>query len=295
MGPDREYDEDEWSPRVNLVYDLGSKGVLRAGWGYFYQSQRPFELQVEFGETEFQKSERAEHWVLGYETDLGSKYRLRADAYRRSIEDPQVRYETLFDPFNTFPEARIDLVAIEAESAESHGVELSLRARQGDRLQWWVSYGWSQVEDRVAGRDQKRSIDQTYSLVASANWQPSRKWSLTWVWLYHTGWPTTDVSAQAFPTSEGEFFVDYDVGLFYAERLADYHRLDFRASRTSKLGPGLLTLFLDVRNLYDRANPRGIAIVDSIFSPRGDGSFDVSWPEEDWLPILPSFGISYEF
>lgn len=34
-------DEDELSPWVNLVYDLKSSGVLLAGWGYFYQSQRP--------------------------------------------------------------------------------------------------------------------------------------------------------------------------------------------------------------------------------------------------------------
>ena len=288
-------DEDEISPRVNLVYDLKSGGVLRAGWGFFYESQRPYELQVQFGETEFQKSERAEHWILGYETDIGSKFRFRTDAYRRSVANPQIRYETLFDPFNSFPEARIDLIEIPAQSARSHGLEASLRARQSSNLGWWVSYGWSQVEDRVQERDVNRSIDQTHSLIASVNWQPSKKWSLTWVWLYHTGWPTTAVSAELAQSPTGELFIDYTVGPFYAERLDDYHRLDFRASRSSKLGPGLLTLFLDIRNLYNRSNPRGIAIVDPEFVDQSDGSVDVVFPQEDWLPILPSFGISYEF
>jgi hypothetical protein len=288
-------DEDEISPRVNLVYDFKSGGVLRAGWGLFYQSQRPYELQVQFGETKFQKSERAEHWILGYETDIGFKYRVRADAFRRSIADPQIRYETLFDPFNSFPEARIDLIEIPAQSARSHGLEVSLRARQSNQLSWWVSYGWSLVGDRVQERDVKRSIDQTHSLIASANWQLWKKWSLTWVWLYHTGWPTTAVAAELANRPTGELFIDYTVGPFYSERLDDYHRLDFRASRSSKLGPGLLTLFLDIRNLYNRSNPRGIAIVDPEFVDQPDGSIDVLFPREEWLPILPSFGISYEF
>ncbi len=288
-------DEDEVSPRVNLVYDFKSGGVLRAGWGYFYQSQRPYELLVQFGETEFQRSERAEHWILGYETDLGTKYRLRTDAFRRSIVDPQIRYETLFDPFNSFPEARIDLIEIRADSAQSHGLEVSLRARQSSKLNWWISYAWSKVEDQLAERDVRRSIDQTHALTASANWQPARKWSLTWVWLYHTGWPTTSVSAQLARNAAGETFIDYTVGRFYAERLDDYHRLDFRASRTSKLGPGLLTAFLDIRNLYNRSNPRGVAITDPDFIRQPSGSIDVFFPTEDWLPILPSIGVSYEF
>lgn len=288
-------DEDEVSPRVNLVYNLGSKGVLRAGWGYFYETQRPYELQVEFGETEFQPMERAEHWTLGYETEIGRRYRFRTDLYRRTISEPQVRYETLFDPFNAFPEGRIDLIETAADEARSYGAEASLGARYGLRLSWWVSYGWSQVEDRVGERDVDRSIDQTHSLIASASWQPSRKWSLTWVWLYHTGWPTTAVSAELARDVEGRVFIDYTVGPFYAERLADYHRLDFRASRTSKLGPGELTLFVDIRNIYNRSNARGLSIVDPEFARQPDGSTVVTFPEEEWLPILPSFGVSYAF
>jgi hypothetical protein len=115
------------------------------------------------------------------------------------------------------------------------------------------------------------------------------------VWLYHTGWPTTSVSAQLARNPAGETFIDYTVGPFYAERLDDYHRLDFRASRTSNLGPGLFTLFIDIRNLYNRSNPRGIAITDPEFIRQPGGPIDVFFPTEDWLPILPSIGISYEF
>ena len=288
-------EEDELSPRVNLVYDLSSRGVIRAGWGYYYQSQRPYELRVEFSETEFQQAQRAEHLTLGYERQIGSGYRLRADAYQRTITDPQVRYETLFDPFNVLPEARIDLIAIPAESAESVGLELLIRSPSRPKVNWWLGYTLSDVTDRAEGIDVARSIDQTHAVTAVASWRPATKWSLTWVWSYHTGWPTTPVTAELrYDPVDGQF-IDYNVGRFYSERLDDYFRLDFRASRTSRLGPGELTLFVDIRNLFDRENPRGIAIVDPEYRPRPDGSIEVVFPTEYWLPLLPSFGVSYSF
>ena len=39
-------EDDLFSPRINLVYELAHQSVVRAGWGYFYQTQRPYELQV---------------------------------------------------------------------------------------------------------------------------------------------------------------------------------------------------------------------------------------------------------
>ena len=288
-------EEDYASPRVALVYDLGSAGILRGGWGLFYQSQRPYELAVQFGETDFQLSARAEHYTLGYENLLG-EYRVRADVYRRDVTDAQIRYETLFDPFNIFPEVRIDLVAIPAETATADGVEVSLRSPMRPKINWWLTYSWSQVEDEVMGRTIPRRIDQTHALTTSLSWRPAEKWSLTWVWFFHTGWPTTPVSAEVvFPP--GEFpHLSYDVGEFYSQRFDDYRRLDFRVSRRSKVGKdGFLTFFLDVQNLFDRANQRGIEIGDPDVSLGPDGMLDVSFPIEDWLPILPSFGVTWEF
>ena len=288
-------DEDQVSPRLNLVYDLGGAGVLRAGWGHFYQSQRPHELHVEFGETAFQKAQRAEHWLLGYENELSSGYRVRADAYLRDITDPQVRYETLFDPFNAFPEARIDLVSIPASSASSNGVEISVRAPKRPKVNWWLSYAWSEVEDGAAGRAIKRSIDQTHAVTANFGWHPKPKWQLTWVWTYHTGWPTTPVSGLLRRDEAGEFIVDYTVGEFYSTRLDHYSRLDFRASRTSRLKKGFLTFFVDIQNLLNRDNPRGLDISEFDVVQRPNGDLETIFLEEDWLPILPSFGVSWEF
>ncbi len=288
-------DDNQVSPRVNLLVNVGSTGVLRFGWGHFFQTQRPYELDVQFGDTQFFQAQRAEHWTAGFETDLGRNYRLRVDAYLRNVEDPLPRWETLFDPFHPAPEVATDLVRLAPESVTGQGVEVYLARRAGHKLDWWLSYVYSSIEDEIAGVDTPRFVDQTHAVTASASWRPGPKWSLTGVWTYHTGWPTTAIGAGYVEVSPGNWVLSYDVGPFYQERLEDYHRLDVRASRTSRLGRGHLTFFIDVQNLYNRENLRGFAIADPEWRQDAQGNWFVTFPEEYWLPIIPSFGVSWEF
>lgn len=86
----------------------------------------------------------------------------------------------------------------------------------------------------------------------------------------------------------------YDIGPFYAERWPSYHRLDMRASRARQMGKSRLTFFIDVQNLYDRDNVRGIEIDDWNWVKQGDGSYIPVFVEESWFGIMPSFGVSWE-
>jgi hypothetical protein len=290
-------EESYVSPRVNLLGNVSAHGVVRLGWGHFYQSQRPYELAVQFGETVFYQAQRAEHWVVGYEGDLSRGLTLRADAYLREVTDPHPRWETLFDPFHPVPEIATDLVRLAPESVEAHGVEVFLASRRGNSFDWWLAYTWSSVEDLLGGVDTPRFVDQTHAVTASASWRPGPKWALTGVLTYHTGWPTTAVSAELVPDPGGGWLLSYDVGPFYQQRLDDYARLDLRASRTTTVGTnGRLTFFIDVQNLTNRDNLRGLAIADPeyTYNPQ-TGGYTVSFPEETWLPIIPSFGVSWEF
>jgi hypothetical protein len=271
--------------------------LLRFGWGHFYQSQRPYELAVQFGDTEFFDAQKAVHWTAGFETDLGSGLGLRVDAYLRDVSDPHERWETLFDPWHPVPEVATDLVQLKPESVTARGVESWIGSRRGARFDWWVSYTWSEITDELPQEGEApRFNDQTHALTASATWRPGTKWALTGVWTYHSGWPTTAVSAELVPGPGGGWYLSYDVGPFYRERNPDYHRLDIRASRTFGLGRGVLTLFIDVQNLTNRDNVRGIAIADPEYNYiPSTGGYYITFPEEYWLPIIPSFGVSYEF
>ncbi len=289
-------DDDQVSPRINLLFNVSSKGALRLGWGHFYQSQRPYELRVEFGETEFQTAQRAEQIVVGYETEIGDHYLFKVDAYARRVSDPHRRWETIFDPFHPVPEAATDLALIASEEVNAHGVELYFASRMGGKFDWWMSYVYSSIEDVLYGVDTPRFLNQPHAVTASAIWRPGSKWSLAGVLHYHTGWPTTAVSAWPVQDPYGNWRLTYDVGPFYQEFLNDYMRLDVRASRTSRVGKrGALTFFIDIQNLTSRDNLRGIAIADPDYYWSETDGHVITFPEEYWFPIIPSFGVSYEF
>ncbi|MEM7584048.1 MAG: TonB-dependent receptor [Acidobacteriota bacterium] len=290
-------DEDQVSPRLNAVYSLGKAGALRASWGHFHQSQRPNELQVEDGETRFFPAERAEHRLIGWERSLrlaGRELSLRVDAYQREVTDPRPRYENLFDAFTPNPETTSDRILVAPQSASAQGLELFLSRRTGGRFSWWVGYALSEVTDLIDGRDVPRSIDQTHALTLDLNWRPGAKWNFNFAWLYHTGWPTTAISATTETRPDGTLSIVPVLGPLYGENLEDYHRLDMRASRQFRFGSGRsLELFLDVQNVYNRENQAGFQVDDRRFALLDNGEVEYTPKEETFLGIIPSFGLRW--
>ena len=293
-------DEDHVSPRLNLVWSAGPSTIFRLGWGHFYQSQRPHELQVEDGETEFWGVERAEHRLLGFERWWGGgidgQWSLRAEVYQRLYDDVRPRYENLFEPFQLFPETSYDRYRIAPDSAEAIGAELFLTRRGKGRFDWWVNYSWSEVTDRIGDRDVPRQFDQTHAFAVSGTWRPSPKWTLAGVWIYHTGWPTTAVSGILEDTPQGGEEIVVVLGPINAERLPDYHRLDLRVARRIQLKKrGSLELFLDLQNAYGRLNVSGYEVDDRAFTITDDGEVIYTPRPEEWWGTIPSFGVSWSF
>lgn len=283
------------SPRINLARRLGENSVLRAAWGRFFQSQRPYELQVEDAESRLYSAELSEHWVLGTETLLRpgrpGVEALRIELFRREVEDPRPRFENLLEPLNLLPEIEPDRVRIAPERSTAEGVELLLRGTRGLRFDWWLAWSYARVEDRLDGIAVPRSLDQPHTFVLDLNYRLPRQWNLNLAWRYHSGWPTTSVTAQliAGPEDpEGEPELAAVFGPLNSRRLPAYHRLDLRASRRWNLGSGRWTFFVDVQNLYDRRNLAGFDVtLDE------DEGVVVRAPES-WPGIFPSVGITWE-
>ena len=282
-------DDDQISPRVNLVYDLGNAGVLRAGWGHVHQSQRPNELAVEDGDTNFYTAERAEHRTIGWERSFDD-FRLRFDAFQRLGTDLRPRYVNLFSPIVLFPEGSPDRLRIEPDRFRAQGFELFAQGKGGSRVNWWASYAWSEVEDRIDQAWVPRSNDQTHALTLSLGTRLWRNWNLDAVFLYHTGWPITEVTA----TLEDGNIVP-QLGPLYGERVDDYHRLDVRLSRSFRLDWADLQLYFDIQNIYNRENERGFEFGEAAFQPQPDGSVLVQPEVDTWLGMVPSFGLTWSF
>jgi hypothetical protein len=285
------------SPRLNLAYGLGRRSVIRAAWGRFTQSQRPYELQVEDGETEFQFVERSDHQVLGFEhlftaAEGRPSAALRVEVYRREIANPLPRYENLWEPINQFPEVEPDRVRVAPERSFAEGVELFLRGTLGTNASWWMNYAYSKSEDEISGRSAPRRFDQTHSLNLDLDYRIGDHWTLNLAWRYHTGWPTTPLSVQEIEVEEdGEIETEFVpvLGPRFSERLSDYHRLDLRASRRWKTKSGTFVFFVDVQNAYDRRNLGGFDF------ELDEETGELITNEETWAPILPSLGIRFEF
>ncbi len=284
-------DENNISPRFNAVYDLGHVGAFHLGFGHYYQTHRPHELDVPDRETEFYDAEKAVQTSLGYEKAFADNYRLRIDGYYRTIGNPRPRYENVFDPFNEEnPETRPDRARLDIDESTAKGVEVMLGRQSGENVDWSLAYAWSSAEDDIDGASINRAIDQPHALTAVLTYRPSSRWDLTATWHYHTGWPRTEVTAVV----DGSEIVPV-VGEFYAKRHPDYHRLDLRLSYRTLLGNNILTYFIDIQNAYNRRNVRGFSLDEDSFALQPDGSVVVSLNEEKWLGILPSFGVKYEF
>lgn len=250
------------SPRASLAWGLGGASVVRLGWGVYRQSQRAYELLVEDGDTAFYRAERSEQWVAGYEHLFGSGTSgvvsaLRAEVYRRRVTDPRPRYESLFEPFEPFPEGELDRSRIAPESATADGFELFVRGRGGSRLDWWVDYGRAKTEETIGGVEVPRPIDQRHTVNANVNLRLGRRWDLDLAWRFHTGRPSTPVLLEEVEDDEGETEPVPVLGAIGSRRLPDYHRLDLRLSRVWTLRRGSLTLFFDAQNLYNRENVAG--------------------------------------
>jgi len=301
-------DDTLTSPRLNLAWRLGDRHVLRAAWGHFYQSQRPYELQVEDGESRFFRAERSQHWVAGYEgiLDPGERaplHALRIEAYRRNIRDPRPRYENLFEAVSSFPEVEADRVRIAPDSSRAEGIEVVLRGTAGRAANWWLDYAYARARDRIGGEEIPRRIDQTHTLNVHFEQPLGAHWRLNVVWRFHTGWPTTpillvvegrgvemeqELETEPDEPEEGPE-LGFALGPLYSQRLPAYHRLDLRASRRWTLRRGELTFFVDLQNVYDRRNVSGF-----------DAEIDEEAPalvrnEEAWPGILPSLGVQWEF
>jgi hypothetical protein len=302
-----------FSPRINLAWQVSRGGAFHMGWGKYYQTQRPYELMLQDGETRLARAEGARRSVIGFEqsfqggreTSLSRRAARRVSGWRldlhhSDISDPRDRYENLYEPIDTFPEIEPDRVAIRPEQARTWGADLMVRGGMGARTTWFLSYAYSRAEDRLRlFEDQssdlgqewiRRHRDQPHALNFNVSrWLPAN-WRLDVAFRYHTGWTTTPITLSPDFDSEGgdedeEGFLV--VGRLNSDRVPDNHRMDLRLSREWQLRRGSVRFYFDVQNVYDRKNVAGfdLSVEDGVLEKEA----------ERFVGVFPSLGVSFEF
>jgi len=280
--------EDLFSPRVGLMYRLGSDTSLRAGWSRQYQTQGIDELQISDGVTRFFDAQRADHFVAGIEHRSRWGLDWRLEAYQKNYANLRPRFENLLYPRVLLPELYPDRIEIDPGSATARGFELSLVRSRAGPLGWWLSYSWSEVKDDVPGQNLRRSWDQRNAINGGLDWNTD-KWDISLAASYHDGWRTTGVElAQAEP-----------IGLVATQTRNDesvgrYITVDARVAREFKLPNSTLTAFLEVTNVFNRDND--CCVQYELEQPEtGNDPPELALETRNYLPTLPSVGFIWRF
>ncbi len=284
--------QEQWSPRLNLLWGLGDATELRFAWGRYFQPQRIDELQVEDGVESFFPVQRSTHSIVSLTHRFESGSILRAEAYQKDYDSVRPRYENVLNRYETVAEVQPDRVRIAPESSLARGVEVSFRQQLGAGWDWWAAYAWARVEDRVDGRDVPRNWDQRNALTAALNWRNER-WNVNMTLNHHSGWPISELEGEVTFDDDGNAVGAAFFDELNGERLSAYNRVDLRVTRSVPVRRGEFRWFLEVYNLFDAGND--CCVVDVTLFGSIDGGVNAQPQFDPWMPRLPSFGFSWTF
>ncbi len=280
---DQDYlNDDQTSPRVNVLFDLSERLRLRGSWGKYFQTQRLDELQINNGLNSFLPAQESEHYVLGLEYVLGDGTSLRLEAYRKEIEQLQPRSENLFARLTLLPELLPDRITIAPLKGESTGLELSADGERG-RWRWWGSLTRARSYDLFTDSRLARSWEEPWSLKGGAI-RMGDVWNLALTTTWHSGWPISTLS-----------LVDDELvaGGFNGREFGEFGSVDLRLSREVRLERSELEWYVSVLNVFARDNPCCIDY-DVGFNAAGLPASLVT--ETDyWLSVVPNVGILWRF
>ncbi|UCH10723.1 MAG: TonB-dependent receptor [Fidelibacterota bacterium] len=292
--------KSHWSPRLNLAYNLAEYTVARFGWGHYYQAPAyPRELS-KYGDHSFYPAERAEHRVIGLEHDFANGVKIRVEGYQKILTSLQPHYINWARMvLNILPTLQEERTRVEPDRGEAVGVEFYLRRETGGALSYWMSYCISKTTERIDGTWVPRYYDQRHTFYCDVSWKPNRQWRLNLAWQYHSGWPYTAAKVlDLHQNLAGYWDWRWGPGPLYAERYPDYNRLDFRVNRAFHTRYGLITAFLEIRNILNHQNQREHHFAGRMIEI-GDGTqpeVDISTTDtETWPSRVPSFGIKWDF
>ncbi len=281
------------SPRINAGWAMTPSTSVRAAWGRFVQPQGVEELQVEDGLTNYFPAQVAIHTVLGIDHRFAGGWTMRAEGYEKRLSHVRPRFENLLDSLTLFPEIRPDRFQVSPSRGVARGAELLLRKESEGPWSGWMSFSRASVRDEIDGRMVPRSWDQKNALSFSVNYGRAARWNINVAGVLHSGWPTTSLTGFVVRTSPTSGELHLVPGPLNDDRFEAYSRIDLRASRMVRAGRGSLNFFIEAMNLLNHANVSRVDHFD--ISVAGNGTVTAVRRTESIVPLIPSFGVTWEF
>ena len=268
-------------PRLTVRDQIRQRWTLKGGVGLFSQEPTFDETDSHFGNPKL-KSERSIHYSAGVEYKPAPFLTLDATTFYKDMShmvSPTGAQYT--DAAGNLQPLRYD----NKGTGRAYGLELVARHEFSHNFTGWLAYTLSRSTRRGSGATEDRlfDFDQTHILSVLGTYTLPRNWSVGGRFRYVTGNPTTPIVASVFNSSRDEYDPVY--GKVNTARLPSFNQLDLRVDKRWVYQSWMLDFYLDVQNIYNRANPEGQGY-----------NFDFSKTRvQQGLPILPILGVRADF
>ena len=278
-------------PRVSIGYMLNGTSSIKAA--YTRNAQYMHQITNSNGSNPLDKWASTSNIIqpqisnqisLGYYSNiLLNSYEFTAEAYYKEM-DNVLDYRNGADLFlNETVESQLLF-----GKGRAFGIEFMIKKKTG-RLTGWISYTLSKSERKINGINNNNwynaTQDRTHDIAIVGIYQLNKKWTLSGNFVFYTG------SAVTFPT--GKYQVNGQTAYYYSSRNADrmpnYHRLDFGATmQLKKTKKWTKELVFSLYNVYGRENAYAINFRDNKDNPNITETIQTSLFR--WVP-----SISYNF
>ena len=247
--------------------------------------------------------QKANHYILGAEFDLGPNTTLNVEGYWKDfVQLTNINRNKLYtDTPNNIDVPDLLKKDFTIETGDAYGADISLKYED---KHWyiWAVYALGFVTREYEKATEDGPVMTTYAphfdrrhninLIVSYTAGAKREWEFSGRWNFGSGFPFTQVQGyyEYFSFQEGINF-DYtttngDMGILFADlnqgRLPTYHRLDLDVKRRFFFSENMnLEVDLSVTNVYNRKNIfyKNIITGEDVYQ----------------LPIMPSLGFTFSF
>lgn len=316
------------SPRFNLLYNVNTLTSLRFAYGLYYQSpgyEKIYDQNTffDFTRAENLNAERARHYIFGIERWLTPTVIARVEGYYKDFDNLIVRERVtgtkwVADRIPDYPPTHINgwgqpypvaindsvtSVPVNMGEGKAYGFEIFIEKRRtsNSKIYGWFSYSFSVARRKIYKVELPFMFDQRHTVNVVLNWDLSKKFNLSMVWMYGSNYPYTepigvkprilisDTSVRIAAVGD-KVILDPDYGglsNFFNARKPPYHRLDMRLTYRRMIWGSDWDFYIDIMNVYNRKN-----VVDYHFSISNG---KIKRRAVTMLPIIPTIGINVKF
>ncbi len=304
------YNNLSFQPRASASWEFTSGFILKGAYSQMVQHLHYLEAtkiarasDLFVAAVDGAPSETSEHFSAGISILKSKNFNFHIEAYFKRMNN-LINFKegaSYFSKNDTWVEK------IVTGSGDSKGIELLVEKPQG-KFTGWIGYTISKTNRQFKGINMGKAFpfrfEHRHHLNVIANYQLSKRWSLSANWLFHTGNKETIPSvfywdpSKTFDKKMGNN--DNSLKTFYNQKNGyinpNYHRLDLSVNYSKKNRIGNATWCLSVYNIYNRKNVYSSSYGEEWQNIIGTVSYNTRFINQHKLfGIIPSLSYTLSF